>query len=134
MQGHDAVTVAGADSGNPTGFRPSELVGPRDVFDMFDEDRSGQMDEDEFYFALDFLGIKVGRRGVEPIPRGGAGCCVDAGGFLVTGRSWAMTSWRSCSRPLMRTRAARSSTRSSSSAGSGESKRSMGATRECLLM
>lgn len=48
-----------AEGGNPTGYTPSQLVGPRDVFDMFDEDRSGQMDEDEFFYALDYMGIKV---------------------------------------------------------------------------
>ena len=26
---------------------------------MFDEDRSGAIDEDEFYFALEYLGLKV---------------------------------------------------------------------------
>jgi hypothetical protein len=41
-----------ADSGNPTGFTPSNLVGPRDVFDMFDEDNSGEMDEDELFYAI----------------------------------------------------------------------------------
>lgn len=27
---------------------------------MFDEDSSGQIDEDEFFFLLQFLGIEVG--------------------------------------------------------------------------
>lgn len=26
---------------------------------MFDEDRSGAIDEDEFYFALEYLGLKI---------------------------------------------------------------------------
>lgn len=56
---HAAWMVVLSEGGNPTGYQPSSIVGPRDVFDMFDEDRSGEMDEDEFYYALDYLGIKA---------------------------------------------------------------------------
>ncbi|KUF84824.1 E3 ubiquitin-protein ligase HERC6 [Phytophthora nicotianae] len=35
-------------SGNPLGFSPSTLLGPRDAFELFDEDGTGQIDELEF--------------------------------------------------------------------------------------
>lgn len=35
-------------SGNTLGFSPSTLLGPRDVFELFDVDGTGQIDELEF--------------------------------------------------------------------------------------
>lgn len=34
------------DGGNTVGFKPNSLLGPRDAFDLYDEDRSGTLDED----------------------------------------------------------------------------------------
>ena len=41
------------------GFSPSALLAPKDAFEMFDEDNSGAVDEDEFAFILEYLGMKV---------------------------------------------------------------------------
>jgi hypothetical protein len=39
-------------TGNTTGFRPSSLLGPKDVFEMYDKNNSGSIDEDQFAEAL----------------------------------------------------------------------------------
>ena len=44
--------------GNPVGFCPNSLLSPKDAFEMFDKDGSGKLDEDEFVFLLEYLGIK----------------------------------------------------------------------------
>ncbi len=41
------------------GFSPSTLLNPTDAFEMFDKDGSGSIDEDELFFVLQYLGIKV---------------------------------------------------------------------------
>lgn len=46
-------------SGNPVGFKPSRYMTPMDAFEMFDEDRSGFLDEDEFYYAFEYLQLKL---------------------------------------------------------------------------
>ena len=46
-------------SGNPVGFKPSRYLTPSDAFEMFDEDRSGYLDEDEFYYAFEYLRLKL---------------------------------------------------------------------------
>ncbi len=46
-------------SGSFCGFSPSTLLTPVDAFEMFDKDGSGSIDEDELFFALQHLGIKV---------------------------------------------------------------------------
>jgi alpha-tubulin suppressor-like RCC1 family protein/Ca2+-binding EF-hand superfamily protein len=46
-------------SGNPVGFVPSTMLTPMDAFETFDNDRSGYLDEDEFYFAMEFLGLEM---------------------------------------------------------------------------
>ena len=46
-------------SGNPLGFNPSKLLTPSDAFEMFDEDESGEIGEDEFADVLEYLGLKV---------------------------------------------------------------------------
>ena len=46
-------------SGNPVGFKPSKYLTPMDAFEMFDEDKSGFLDEDEFYYAFEYLKLKL---------------------------------------------------------------------------
>ena len=46
-------------TGNTMGFNPSKLLTPADAFEMFDEDGSGEIGEDEFSDILEYLGIKV---------------------------------------------------------------------------
>ncbi|GMF13550.1 unnamed protein product [Phytophthora lilii] len=46
-------------SGNPLGFSPSTLLGPRDAFELFDEDGTGQIDELEFADVLEYFGMDV---------------------------------------------------------------------------
>lgn len=43
-------------SGNPVGFRPTSNLTPLDAFELFDEDQSGFLDEDEYYYAMEYLG------------------------------------------------------------------------------
>ena len=42
---------------NPAGFAPSERLAPKDAFCIFDQDRSGAIDEDEFFYLLQYMGI-----------------------------------------------------------------------------
>ncbi|KAJ0393312.1 hypothetical protein P43SY_009980 [Pythium insidiosum] len=46
-------------SGNTLGFAPSSLLAPRDAFDLFDEDGTGQIDELEFADVLEYFGMNV---------------------------------------------------------------------------
>ncbi|OWZ15722.1 hypothetical protein PHMEG_00010582 [Phytophthora megakarya] len=46
-------------SGNTFGFSPSTLLGPRDAFELFDEDGTGQIDELEFADVLEYFGMDV---------------------------------------------------------------------------
>ncbi|KAG7398420.1 hypothetical protein PHYBOEH_011122 [Phytophthora boehmeriae] len=46
-------------SGNTLGFSPSTLLGPRDAFELFDEDGTGQIDELEFADVLEYFGLDV---------------------------------------------------------------------------
>ncbi|KAE9006243.1 hypothetical protein PF005_g12771 [Phytophthora fragariae] len=46
-------------SGNSLGFSPSTLLGPRDAFELFDEDGTGQIDELEFADVLEYFGMDV---------------------------------------------------------------------------
>ena len=46
-------------SGNPVGFKPSKYLTPNDAFEMFDEDLSGFLDEDEMYYAFEYLKLKL---------------------------------------------------------------------------
>ncbi|KAG6574729.1 uncharacterized protein IUM83_10910 [Phytophthora cinnamomi] len=46
-------------SGNTFGFSPSTLLGPRDAFELFDEDATGQIDELEFADVLEYFGMDV---------------------------------------------------------------------------
>ena len=45
--------------GNTTGFQPRREVTPLDAFETFDEDVSGFLDEDEWFFAMEYLGYKM---------------------------------------------------------------------------
>jgi Ca2+-binding EF-hand superfamily protein len=45
-------------SGNQVGYTPKQYVTPLDAFELFDEDHSGDMDEDEFAYAMEYLGMK----------------------------------------------------------------------------
>jgi len=46
-------------SGNQVGFSPDKNITPMDAFELFDEDQSGDMDEDEFVYAMEYLGISL---------------------------------------------------------------------------
>lgn len=46
-------------SGNPIGFAPSSYLSPLDAFETFDAQHTGFVDEDEFYFAMEYLGLKM---------------------------------------------------------------------------
>eukprot|EP01034_Spumella_vulgaris_P025519 gene25519-31989_t len=46
-------------SGNPVGFQPSKFLTPIDAFEMFDEDQSGFLDEDEFRYAVEYLKLPI---------------------------------------------------------------------------
>ena len=46
-------------SGNPVGFVPGNILTPMDAFEVFDEDESGFLDEDEFFHALEYLGFQL---------------------------------------------------------------------------
>jgi len=54
-----ALFIIDPDGGNNVGFKPNTLLGPRDAFDLFDEDRSGSLDEDEFSLALEYMKMPV---------------------------------------------------------------------------
>ncbi|KAI9993343.1 hypothetical protein PInf_015421 [Phytophthora infestans] len=56
-------------SGNPLGFSPSTLLGPRDAFELFDEDGTGQIDELEFADVLEYFGMDVSDEKQEKIFR-----------------------------------------------------------------
>ena len=48
-----ALFACDPNSGNPIGFAPNNLLTPKDAFEMFDEDGTGSIDEDEFFFVLE---------------------------------------------------------------------------------
>ena len=54
-----ALFIIDPDGGNNVGFKPNTLLGPRDAFDLFDDDRSGALDEDEFSLALEYMKMPV---------------------------------------------------------------------------
>ena len=45
-------------SGNPVGFQPQPFLTPMDAFEMFDEDQSGYLDEDEYRYAMEYLKVE----------------------------------------------------------------------------
>ncbi|KAF4140172.1 Regulator of chromosome condensation (RCC1) repeat [Phytophthora infestans] len=56
-------------SGNLLGFSPSTLLGPRDAFELFDEDGTGKIDELEFADVLEYFGMDVSDEKQEKIFR-----------------------------------------------------------------
>ncbi|KAG5180101.1 hypothetical protein JKP88DRAFT_166963 [Tribonema minus] len=62
-----ALFAVDPDNGNPVGFAPNSLLSPMDAFDMFDTDKSGNIDEDEFFFLLQFLGVEVSEERLESL-------------------------------------------------------------------
>ena len=54
-----ALFMTEPNSGNSVGFKPSSILSPKDAFEMYDEDGSGTLDEDEFSLALEYLEMPV---------------------------------------------------------------------------
>jgi alpha-tubulin suppressor-like RCC1 family protein/Ca2+-binding EF-hand superfamily protein len=54
-----ALFACDPSSGNPVGYVPNKLVTPLDAFETFDENGVGHLDEDEFYYAMEYLNLKL---------------------------------------------------------------------------
>jgi Ca2+-binding EF-hand superfamily protein len=54
-----ALFACDPSSGNPVGFVPNKILTPLDAFETFDENGVGRLDEDEFYYAMEYLGLKL---------------------------------------------------------------------------
>lgn len=54
-----ALYICDPTQGNSVGFSPSANLTPLDAFETFDDGGKGFLDEDEFYYALDYLQLKV---------------------------------------------------------------------------
>lgn len=54
-----ALYICNPTSGNSVGYTPYKYLTPMDAFQTFDDQGVGLLDEDEFFFALDYLGIKL---------------------------------------------------------------------------
>eukprot|EP01038_Epipyxis_sp_PR26KG_P010397 gene10397-13965_t len=54
-----ALFACDPNSGNPVGFKPSKNLTPIDAFEIFDEDQSGFLDEDEYRYAIEYLQINA---------------------------------------------------------------------------
>ncbi|KAK7233594.1 guanyl-nucleotide exchange factor, partial [Aureococcus anophagefferens] len=54
-----ALFACDPNGGNPIGFSPNALLMPQDAFEMFDEDGTGTINEDEFFFVLEYLKLDV---------------------------------------------------------------------------
>lgn len=54
-----ALYICNPTSGNTVGFMPYKYLTPLDAFEVFDDQGVGLLDEDEFHFALEYLGIKL---------------------------------------------------------------------------
>jgi alpha-tubulin suppressor-like RCC1 family protein/Ca2+-binding EF-hand superfamily protein len=52
-----AMFICDPTSGNPVGFVPTRSLTPLDSFETFDEDQSGFLDEDEFFYAMEYMGL-----------------------------------------------------------------------------
>lgn len=50
-----ALFICDPTSGNPVGFVPGKMLTPLDAFEIFDENATGFIDEDEFFYALEFM-------------------------------------------------------------------------------
>mmetsp|Transcript_12218 Transcript_12218/g.18487 ORF Transcript_12218/g.18487 Transcript_12218/m.18487 type:complete len:1399 (+) Transcript_12218:55-4251(+) len=54
-----ALFACDPSSGNPVGFVPNKILTPLDAFETFDENGVGHLDEDEFYYAMEYLNLKL---------------------------------------------------------------------------
>jgi Ca2+-binding EF-hand superfamily protein len=54
-----ALFAVDPNTGNTTGFQPSSLLTPQDAFELFDVDKSGSIDEDEFAFVLEYMNVPM---------------------------------------------------------------------------
>lgn len=54
-----ALYLCDPTSGNPIGFKPNSLLAPLDAFEIFNESGSGFLDEDEVFYALEYLQLPV---------------------------------------------------------------------------
>ena len=52
-----ALYAFDGESSNSNGYKPSNILSPHDAFEMFDEDGSGDLGEDELAFALEYLNL-----------------------------------------------------------------------------
>jgi len=53
-----ALFICDPTSGNPVGFTPTKTLTPLDAFELMDENESGYLDEDEFFYAMEYLQLK----------------------------------------------------------------------------
>lgn len=54
-----ALYICDPITGNNLGFEPHSLLSPQDAFEMFDKDGNGKLDEDEFFYLLQYMGLEV---------------------------------------------------------------------------
>eukprot|EP01039_Chlorochromonas_danica_P008552 gene8552-9425_t len=62
-----ALFICDPTNGNPVGFRPSKLLTPLDAFELFDEDQSGFLEEDEYRYGMDYLRIEASDQVLETL-------------------------------------------------------------------
>eukprot|EP00949_MAST-11_sp_MAST-11-sp1_P000971 g971.t1 len=62
-----ALFIVDPASGNTVGFNPSSLLTAKDAFDMFDEDHSGSIDEDEFALACEYMQLGLSDEKMETL-------------------------------------------------------------------
>ena len=60
-----ALYICNPTTGNTVGFMPYKYLTPLDAFEVFDDQQVGLLDEDEFHFALEYLGIKLSDEKIE---------------------------------------------------------------------
>jgi len=80
----EALFIIDPSYGNPVGFRPSTRLGPDDAFALFDKDASGGLDEDEFVFALEYLGYRFDLEDEDLIERMFGRYDIDRSGVIDT--------------------------------------------------
>jgi Ca2+-binding EF-hand superfamily protein len=54
-----ALYAFDGEASNSNGYKPNQILAPHDVFEMFDENGQGELDEDELAFALEYLNLDV---------------------------------------------------------------------------
>lgn len=52
-----ALFICDPTSGNPIGFIPPPFLCPIDAYEMFDDQNTGFLDEDQFFYALEYMGV-----------------------------------------------------------------------------